>query len=93
MIYTEEQIALISGVIGTQILTRARSERLRETFFSVHERLYRGQLDRADLLHIKNALELVTPSTCPVSSKEGYRDLVEALTTTKLMLREARLKQ
>lgn len=92
MVYTEEQIALISGVIGTQILIRTRSEKLRETFYSVHERLTRRQLDHADLMYIKNMLELVTPSTCQTSSKEGYRDLVEVLAATKLMLREDTLK-
>ena len=87
--YTDEQKALISGVIGTQILGRISSEKLREKFFSVHEHLHQGELDRADLQRIESALELVTPQSCQSCSKEGYRELIEALMATRLMLRVA----
>ncbi len=89
MCYTEEQKAIISGVIGTQILGRTRSEKLRERFYVVHKHLHQGQLDHDDLQRIENALELVTPQSCQSCSKEGYRDLIEALMATRLMLREA----
>lgn len=89
MSYTDEQKALISGVIGTQILERTRSEALRASFYAVHEHLHQGRLDRADLKRIESALELVTPHTCQTCNKEGYRELIEALMATRLMLREA----
>lgn len=89
MSYTEDQKALISGVIGTQILGRISSEKLRERFFAVHEHLHQGRLDRSDLQRIESALELVTPQNCQSCNKEGYRDLIEALMATRLMLREA----
>lgn len=89
MSYTDEQKALISGVIGTQILGRTRSEKLRESYFAVHRHLHEGRLDRDDLRRIESALELVTPQSCQSCSKEGYRDLIETLMATRLMLREA----
>ena len=90
MCYTEEQKALISGLIGTQILGRAQSKTLRESFYTVHERLHKGELGYSDLRRIESALELVTPQSCESCNKEGYRDLVETLMVTRLMMRSAR---
>lgn len=87
--YTDEQKALISGVIGTQILGRMSSQSLRERFFAVHEHLLQGRLDHSDLKRIESALELVTPQSCQSCNKEGYRDLIETLMATRLMLKEA----
>lgn len=89
MCYTAEQKDLIGGLIGSHIMGRNLSPALRESFAQVYAHLQADRLSAADLRRIQSALELFTPRTCPSCSKEGYRDLIEALMVTRLMLREA----
>ena len=42
-----------------------------------------------DLRLIANVLELITPSSCQSCNKEGYRDMIEAIAATHMMLAQA----
>ena len=89
MTYTAEQKDLISALIGTKIAPRTSSTSLRRAFLAAHERMYRDALTGSDLILINSALELITPEKPEDSSKEEYRDMIEALMATRSMLKEA----
>lgn len=89
MSYTDDQKALISGLIGTQFMGRNLTESLRERFVTAFGHLQDDHLSTGDLSLIASALELMTPQSCPSCNKESYRDMIEALTVTRLMLSKA----
>ena len=86
MCYTAEQKNLISAVIGANFMGRSLSSSLRESFSRAYRHLENDKLLPEDLRLISNALELITPSSCQSCSKEGYRDMIEAITATNMML-------
>ena len=88
MCYTNEQKALIGGVIGSHFMGRNISQSLRDSFAQAYAHLQTDKLSAADLRRIESALAFLTPQTCPTCNKEGYRDMIEALMATRLMLRE-----
>ena len=89
MCYTNEQKALIGGVTGSHFMGGNISQKLRDSFAQAYAHLQTDKLDAADLRRIESALAFLTPQTCPTCNKEGYRDMIEALMATRLMLREA----
>ena len=86
MCYTVEQKDLIAALIGTNILVRRLSSPLRDSFSRVYRNLENDNLLPEDLKLIASALELITPNSCQSCNKEGYRDMIEALTATQMML-------
>lgn len=89
MCYTVEQRDLITTLIGNNILVRRLSSPLRDSFSRVYRNLENDNLLPEDLKLIASALELITPNSCQSCNKEGYRDMIEALTATQMMLAQA----
>jgi len=88
MNYTEGQKNLISSLLGTKIAPRTKSPSLRRSLEAANERMYGDALTSSDLILLSSALELLIAPTPEDSSKEEYRELVEALMVTRGMLRE-----
>ena len=86
MCYTAEQKNLIGALIGTNIMGRRLSASLRDSFSRVYRNLENDRLLPEDLKLIASALELITPSSCQSCNKEGYRDMIEAIAATKMMI-------
>ena len=89
MSYTEEQKALIGGVISVQVLGRHLSDSLRQLLSEVYAHLQTNQLSGRDLRVIESALELVTPQRCPDCPMEEYRDLIGTLMVTRRIMYHA----
>lgn len=89
MCYTVEQRDLIATLIGNNILVRRLSSPLRDSFSRVYRNPENDNLLPEDLKLIASALELITPNSCQSCNKEGYRDMIEALTATQMMLAQA----
>ena len=89
MCYTVEQKNLIGALIGTNILGRKLSSSLRDSFSRAYLNLENDKLLPEDLKLIASALELITPNSSQSCNKEGYRDMIEALTATQMMLAQA----
>ena len=89
MCYTKEQKDLIGAMIGSHIMGRNISQSLRENFNRANAHLQEDRLNAGDLRLIASALDLLTPQSCQSCNKEGYRDLIEALTATRRMLAQA----
>ena len=85
MCYTDEQRILIGAMIGANFMGRNLSPDLRDGFTRAYADLESKNLTTRDLRLIQGALELMTQSC----SKEGYRDMIEALYVTRRMLSEA----
>ncbi len=86
MRYTDEDIAMIDGVIGA-LYPRMPESSLRESYRNVHEHLQAGAVNASDLKRIESALEFSDPGQCMSCHKEGYRDMTVLLLKTKAMLR------
>ncbi|MBE6910653.1 MAG: hypothetical protein E7474_13945 [Ruminococcaceae bacterium] len=86
MRYTDEEIAVIDGVIGF-LYPRMQDESLRSSYRSVHEHLHSGSVDAADLRRIGNALAFTDPGQCTSFHKESYRDMTVLRLKTEAMLR------
>ena len=84
--YTTEQKDLIGAMIGAHFMGRNLSPSLRDSFTRAHAHLLSDQLSADDLRLIANAINLLTPQTCQTCNMEGYRDMIEVLTTTQRML-------
>ena len=89
MRYTAEQKDLIGAMIGANFMGRNLSPSLRNGFIQAYRDLESDELSRDDLRLIKNALELITPQSCQTCSMEGYRDMIDVLTTTRRMLTQS----
>lgn len=89
MCYTAEQKNLIEGVLDNNILGRKLSSSLRNSFSRAYRHLENDKLLPEDLRLIANVLELITPSSCQSCNKEGYRDMIEAIAATHMMLAQA----
>lgn len=89
MCYTTEQKNLIGALIGANIMGRKLPPALRSAFNRAYVDLENDQLSVEDLRLIASALDLITPQSCQTCSKEGYRDMIDVLTTTRMMLSQA----
>lgn len=88
MCYTSAQKDFIGGIIGSHFMGRNISPQLRDSFRTAYAHLEADKLDVRDLRRIESLLEFITPQTCQTCNKEGYRDLIEALMATRLMIRQ-----
>lgn len=84
--YTEEELAVIDGILGL-LYSRVSSSALKDEFFSIHEHIQRGIVEPSDLRRIKSALEFSDPGQCTSSNKESYRNMTILLVKTNAMLR------
>lgn len=88
MCYTTKQKNLIGAMIGSTIMGRSMPPELRASLNRAYADLEAETLTARDLRLIQGALELITPQSCQSCSKEGYRDMIEALNATRRMLSE-----
>ena len=89
MCYTAAQKNLIGAMIGANFMGRNLSASLRDSFSRAYRHLENDMLLPEDLKLIASALELITPQSCQSCSKEGYRDMIEAIAATHMMLAQA----
>ena len=85
MSYTNEEIALIDGIIST-LYPRLSGEKLRKSFAILHHHLQEGFVNRIDLQRIESALSFADPGQCVSCSKESYRELTALRVKTQAML-------
>ena len=88
MRYTDEDIAMIDGVIGA-LYPRMPESSLRESYRNVHEHRQAGAVNASDLKRIESALELADPGQCTSFHKEDYRNYTQLRVKTRAMLRNA----
>lgn len=88
MQYTDNEAALIGGLISTYFLRPAVSAALKDSYIHVLEHLHTGRVSAADLKQIQKALTFLTP-TCQLS-REAQRDLMGASLKTTALLSSCR---
>ena len=74
MQYTDNEAALIGGLISNYFLRPAVSAALKDSYIHVLEHLHTGRVSAADLKQIQKALAFLMP-TCQMS-REAQRDLM-----------------
>ena len=77
MQYTDNEAALIGGLISTYFLRPAVSAALKDSYTRVLEHLRTGRLSAGDLQQIQKALTFLTP-TCRASISRQRRCFVPA---------------
>lgn len=87
MQYTDNEAALISGLISTYFFQPAVSVTLKDTYSQVLNHLQHNLLSAADLARIQNALTFLTP-VCS-ESQEARQDFLGVTLKTGSLLREA----
>ena len=85
MQYTDNEAALIGGLISTYFLRPAVSAALKDSYTRVLEHLRTGRLSAGDLQQIQKALTFLMP-TCHLS-REAQRDLMGVSLKTTALLR------
>ena len=85
MSFTNDEIALIEGVIST-IYPRLTGEKLRKSFALLHRHLQEGFVNQIDLQRIDSALTFADPGQCVSCNKESYRELTTLRLKTHAML-------
>ena len=88
MQYTDNEAALIGGLISNYFLRPAVSAALKDSYTRVLEHLRTGRVSAADLKQIQKALAFLTP-TCQMS-REAQRDLMGASLKTTALLSSCR---
>ena len=88
MQYTDNETALIGGLISNYFLRPAVSAALKDSYTRVLEHLRTGRVSAADLKQIQKALAFWTP-TCQMS-REAQRDLMGASLKTTALLSSCR---
>ena len=84
MQYTDNETALIGGLISNYFLRPAVSAALKNSYIHVLEHLHTGRVSAVDLKQIQKALTFLMP-TCQMS-REAQRDLMGVnLKTTALL--------
>ena len=88
MQYTDNEAALIGGLISNYFLRPAVSAALKNSYIHVLEHLHAGRVSAADLKQIQKALTFLMP-TCQMS-REAQRDLMGASLKTTALLSSCR---
>lgn len=88
MQYTDNEAALIGGLISNYFLRPAVSAALKDSYTRVLEHLRTGRVSAADLKQVQKALAFLTP-TCQMS-REAQRDLMGASLKTTALLSSCR---
>lgn len=87
MQYTDNEAALICGLISTYFFQPSVSVTLKDTYSQVLNHLQHNLLSAADLACIQNALTFLTP-VCS-ESQEARQDFLGVTLKTGSLLREA----
>ena len=86
MRYTDEEIAVIDGMIG-RLYTRMKTGTLRESYYAVHQHLQAGIVGTVDLERIQSALEFIMPDYCAGCRMEEQHEMASLMLKTRSMLR------
>ena len=86
MQYTDNEAALICGLISTYFFQPAVSVTLKNTYSQVLNHLQQKRLSAADLARIQNALAFLTP-VC-AESQEARQDFLSVTLKTDSLLRK-----
>lgn len=89
MRYTDEELAVIDGVIGW-LYPRMSTGNLRESYYTLHQHIQHGAVGFVDLKHIHSALDLVLPHYCAGRGMEEQHDMTSLLLKTQTMLNAAK---
>lgn len=87
MQYTDNEAALVSGLISTYFFQPGVSTSLKDAYQRVLRHLQTGRLSAADLSRIQNALAFLTP-TCR-DNREAHKDFMGVTLKTDALLRAA----
>ena len=87
MQYTDNEAALISGLISTYFFQPAVSVTLKNTYSQVLKHLQQNRLSAADLARIQNTLTFLTPVY--VGSQKARQDFLGVTLKTGSLLRKA----
>ena len=88
MQYTDNEAALIGGLISNYFLRPAVSAVLKNSYIHVLEHLHTDRVSAADLKQIQKALTFLMP-TCQLS-REAQRNLMSASLKTTALLSSCR---
>ena len=87
MTYTDEEIALIDGVIQSYFAPCSVSQQLQEKYWDTHQNITHSRIGREDLVNIRAAVSFLLPTFD--GDRQTQRDLVSVLAKTKILLNEA----
>lgn len=87
MQYTDNEAALVFGLISTYFFQPSVSVTLKDTYSQVLKHLQQNRLSAADLARIQNALTFLIP-VC-AESQEARQDFLSVTLKTDSLLRKA----
>lgn len=88
MRYTDEELAVIDGVIGG-LYPRMSTGGLREAYYALHQHIQNGAVGIVDLKRIRSALELIMPDYCVGRRMEEQHEMTSLMLKTQTMLKAA----
>lgn len=88
MQYTDNEAALIGGLISNYFFQPSVDETLRESYRRVLHHLHENTLSASDLGRIQNALTFLSP-LC-LEGREAHKDMIGATLKTDALLRASR---
>ena len=88
MQYTDNEAALIGGLISNYFFQPSVDETLRESYLRVLHHLHENTLCASDLSRIQNALTFLSP-LC-LEGREAHKDMMGATLKTDALLRASR---
>ena len=89
MQYTDNEAALIGGLISNYFFQPSVDARLRESYRRVLRHLHENTLSASDLSRIQNALTFLSP-LCR-DTREAHKDMMSVTLKTDALLRASRL--
>ena len=89
MQYTDNEAALIGGLISNYFFQPSVDARLRESYRRVLRHLHENALSASDLSRIQNALTFLSP-LCR-DTREAHKDMMGVTLKTDALLRASRL--
>ena len=88
MQYTDNEAALIGGLISNYFFQPSVDAKLRESYRRVLRHLHENTLSTSDLSRIQNALTFLSP-LC-LEEREAHKDMMGATLKTDALLRSSR---
>ena len=88
MQYTDNEAALIGGLISNYFFQPSVDAKLRESYRRVLHHLHENTLSTSDLSRIQNALTFLSP-LC-LEGREAHKDMMGATLKTDALLRASR---
>ena len=86
--YTDNEAALISGLISNYFFQPSVDAKLREAYRRVLRHLHKNALSASDLSRIQNALTFLSP-LCR-DNREAHKDMMSVTLKTDALLRSSR---